>query len=172
MEPDEIDHIDLYAYARKWARARRSWFPRWAFNDTVHEAFLVSCKKLQDYDCTKGNRWTFLEPRLFEPVWRKYCAMTGKRIDRTKVNGRWMRRKIVPIEVQVHPLPEVPVRDKVYEGLQIPHLDGPAGDLADLLMRGLSLKYASRVRGTSQSASSCLLRRMRKEWTDRRRDPH
>ncbi len=170
MESNQIDPLDLYAYVRKWARTRRTWFPLWDFDDTVHEAYLVSCVKLRDYDSAKGNRWTFLEPRLFEPVWRKYCAMTGKRIDRTRVNGKWMRRTIVPIEVQYHELPEIPIEDKRHEGVDIPYLDGPAGDLADLLMRGLSLKYASRVRGTSQSASSGLLRRMRRELSEKLRD--
>jgi hypothetical protein len=166
MEPDQIDHLDLYVLIKAWVRPRLSWFPRWTFDDIVHEAYLIAIKKLADFDPTMGTICTFLTPRLFDPVWTKYMHHEGYRIDRNKVAGKWMRRKCVRVVMSVGRVPDQVYEPEVKEPLTIPPflLGLAAQDTVPLVMRGLSAAQIARARGVSESAISQVITRLRREW--------
>ncbi len=165
MEPQQIDQLDLYVMIKAWVRPRLSWFPRWTFDDIVHEAYLIAIEKLMDFDETKGTLCTFLTPRLFDPVWRKYMHHDGYRIDRSKVAGKWMRRKCVRILISMGHVPEQ-VNEPQEEPPSIPMfpMGLAAQNTVPLVMRGLSASQIARSRGVSESAISQVIARLRREW--------
>jgi len=179
MEPEPIGQLDLYLLLREWVRPRLSWFPRWTFDDILHEAFIVALEKLDGFDPQKGTRWTYLNPRLFDPLWTKYMHLEGYRIDRERTREKWMRRRPVRVVITMGRLPEAQADPEPgshpgsHSGShQIPaRWSSPAAqDLAGLLMRGLTAAQAARARGVSQSAASQMIRKMRRDCLERPQD--
>tara|TARA_Y100001937_G_scaffold60816_1_gene83170 strand:- start:290 stop:577 length:288 start_codon:yes stop_codon:yes gene_type:complete len=82
VEPEQVDHLELYEHLRDWVRPRLSRFPRWTFDDILHEAYIVAVEKLDGFDSSEGSPWSYVSPRLFDPVWTKYIRQDSVRIDR------------------------------------------------------------------------------------------
>tara|TARA_Y100001973_G_C5131824_1_gene298188 strand:- start:5 stop:535 length:531 start_codon:yes stop_codon:yes gene_type:complete len=168
MEPRPLSKLDLYVMLKAWVRPRLSWFPRWTFDDIVHEAYLVAIEKMVDFDPAKGTVCTYLTPRLFDPIWTKYMHHEGYRIERTREDGKWMRRRTIKILFSVGRVP-----DTLAETSEPWPQDGPfppmylypaPREVADLIMRGLSPAQVARSRGVSISAIVQILARMRRNW--------
>jgi len=168
MEPEQVDHLELYELLRDWVRPRLSWFPRWTFDDILHEAFIVALDKLDGFDSSRGSRWSYLSPRLFDPIWRKYMSHEGYRIDRHRVAGRWMRRKAVKVVTLMDKVPEpLETQTQNTSMTSTNWTNQERTDTAHLLMRGLRPIHIAASRGVTQAAVSSIVSRMRQEWIDR-----
>tara|TARA_R100001510_G_C7655178_1_gene214163 strand:- start:4415 stop:4930 length:516 start_codon:yes stop_codon:yes gene_type:complete len=167
VEPQQIDQLDLYVMLKTWVRPRLSWFPRWSFDDILHEAYLIAIEKMADFDPTKGNAWTYLNPRLFDPVWRKYMHLEGFRIDRKQVGGRWITRKPVRVVTTIGKPPDIEDDQDRTGPSPITRWWTPSPeceDLMALLMRGLSPAQAARSRNVTPSSVSFMIQRIRSRW--------
>lgn len=171
MEPEPLNQTELYESLRDWVAPRLSWFPRWTFEDILHEAFIVALEKLDGFDPQKGSRWSYLNPRLFEPLWRKYMHLEGYRIDRQRVAGKWMRRKAVKVVTLLPRLPDPVQPPNEPQDIRIPDWSNPErDDTASLVMRGLRPMHVAAARGVTQAAVSSIFARMRREWLKAHKD--
>ena len=160
MEPEQVNHLDLYAISKDWTRQTRSYFQKWSFDDQVHEAYLASLKILRAYKPERGTLRAYLTRCLLEPVMRQYCKVWNICVKRVKRKGKWQKRIYIHVEKQVHPLPEVECHDP--EPVDIPETwTQVEAHLLLLLGKDYRGSKMARILGVSETRVSQIKRTIR-----------
>jgi len=168
MEPGQVDLDEVLRVCHEWTRCLITRFPRWEFDDVVHEAFLNAVRMTTRFDPAKGTLKWYLWTRLYDPVFRRYCRLHGIKVTRPKKGKQLGKRSYRQLEQNVIRMPDVvwepPRTDLV---VTIPNVTSSERTVISLLSKGHSQLQISQWVGVSQSRISQLVKSIRRKITVR-----
>tara|TARA_R100001443_G_scaffold98750_1_gene105818 strand:- start:716 stop:1267 length:552 start_codon:yes stop_codon:yes gene_type:complete len=171
----EVSQDDLLAFLRWWVRPRLLSFPRWEFDEIINEGYEVCMSLLPSWDPDKGSYITYLKPRLYDYLIRKYRKVNGITTTRY-VGGKIKTRAANKREYNFTDLGYIPGKpnNQPPPPSSIPwdRLTPKMRDLVLLLSRGYTQRQASRIMNVHESATTKRIKRIREHWNDIRYTSH
>ena len=158
---------DIIEILRWWIRPRLRSFPRWDFDEILSEAYLAAASLLPKWDPDKGNLKTYLKPRLYDYVRRRYLKANGY------IEGRWADgvqgtrnvRKLEMVFSDLKDVVDVPAPEDIEDdGLDWSQVSDKVAEVLILMSKGYTMQQINDMHGHGQSTINNRLKRFRSTY--------